>query len=200
MKRHLLRIAHVGAVLIFTGLASTTSADVRDDDLSKGETVWRAGGNVAFSHGGESRREFGSMTLAYERGMSDVVGPGFLRGRLTMNIELIPLLVLSQESTTYAAGVTFMGRHYLRAVGRVRPFITLGIGMLISRDEIPLDVANLNFTPQAGAGIALSDGVRRLYSIEYRFHHLSNGGRVDPNPGINSSLIQFAVTFSRTPR
>lgn len=180
--------------------ASQTTGRSEYSLWNKGDTAWRIGGNFALSHGGSFTRQFGSMSFGIERGMSGVVGPGVLRGRLTANVEILPVFVLSQESTTYAAGFNLLGRHYLEAGGAVRPFITLGIGMLVSNDEIPTGTANLNFTPQIGAGIAVSDAGGRTYTLEYRLHHLSNGGRVDPNPGINSSFVQFAVTFIRPTR
>jgi hypothetical protein len=39
------------------------------------------------------------------------------------------------------------------------------------------------------------DKGRRVYSLEFRLHHISNGGRTEPNPGINSAVFQFAVVF-----
>jgi len=78
----------------------------------------------------------------------------------------------------------------------VRPFITMGAGMILSRDEIPAGAAKLNFTPQAGIGLRWRTSSGRIFTIEYRFQHLSNGSRVDPNPGINSSMIQFGFGLS----
>jgi hypothetical protein len=77
--------------------------------------------------------------------------------------------------------------------------VTLGAGMLVSAEEIPDRVANVNFTPQAGFGVAFSDESRRVYTIEVRLHHISNGGRVEPNPGINSALFQFGILFPAHP-
>ncbi len=114
-------------------------------------------------------------------------------------VEIVPLFLLSQESTAYAAGFNLLGRHYLDRGGRLKPFITLGAGMLISAQEIPDRVANLNFTPQAGVGFLFSDASRRLYSLEIRLHHISNGGRVEPNPGINSVAFQFGILFAGHP-
>jgi len=30
---------------------------------------------------------------------------------------------------------------------------------------------------------------------EYRFHHLSNNGKTETNPGVNTHLISFGVTW-----
>lgn len=178
---------------------NSSAIDLDDENvrLAKGGTAWTVAGNLGLSHGGRFTRKFGSLALGVERGVTDVVGPPWLRGRLAASIELLPAYVLSQESTTYAVGFNLLGRHYLETRGSIRPFITFGAGMLVSEEEIPTGTANLNFTPQLGAGIAVTDVGGHIFTVEYRIHHLSNGGRVDPNPGMNSSLLQFGVTFLR---
>jgi hypothetical protein len=45
----------------------------------------------------------------------------------------------------------------------------------------------------------VSDESRRLYTLEIRLHHISNGGRVEPNPGINSVAFQFGILFAGHP-
>ncbi|HXV63614.1 MAG TPA: hypothetical protein VEK15_23135, partial [Vicinamibacteria bacterium] len=62
-----------------------------------------------------------------------------------MVFELLPLSAFSQDFTTYAVGLNLLGRHYLEAGGRTRPFITLGAGVLASARENPEGAANLNF-------------------------------------------------------
>ena len=165
--------------------------------MAKGNVAWEVAGNVGLSHGGSFTRKFGSLAIGLDRVLTDPVGPGFLRGRLAVHIELLPVCALSQESATYAVGFNLLGRNYLDVRGPLPPFITVGAGMLVSDDAIPTGTANLNFTPQVGLGFAFSDARGRIFTLEYRFHHLSNGGRVDPNPGINSSFVQFGVTFLR---
>lgn len=177
--------------------AAAVVSDFADKDVwfANGTAGWSISGNVGFSHGGPLTRKFGSLTLGIQRGMTGMVGPGWLRGKLTAALEFLPAYVLSQESTTYAVGFNLLARHYFGTRRSVRPFVTFGAGMLVSEDEIPTGTANLNFTPQVGAGIAIMDASDRLLTIEYRLHHLSNGGRVDVNPGINSSVLQFGITF-----
>jgi hypothetical protein len=162
--------------------------------LPRGRTVWGLSGAVGVADGDRAGQS-GSFALDISRTLTDGVGPGWLRGRIGVIVELVPLFVLSQESATYAAGFNLLGRHYLDRGGNLRPFITLGAGMLVSAKEIPDRVANLNFTPQAGLGVMFFDKGRRVYSLEFRLHHISNGGRTEPNPGINSAVFQFAVVF-----
>lgn len=44
-----------------------------------------------------------------------------------------------------------------------------------------------------GVGVDLGD--RRQYSLSYRFEHMSNGGIVQPNQGVNLSELHIAYFF-----
>lgn len=172
-------------------------------ELSKGTVEWGLAGNAAIAHrlwGAAPDREFVSVGMRAGRILSGPRGPGFLRGRLAVNVEVYPLFLMFQESTTYAFTFTLLGRHYLETATRARPFISAGVGLLLSRQDIPPDTTRVNFTPQVGLGIALPDSHRRVYTFEYRLHHISNASLADRNPGINSSYFQFGVTFFRERR
>jgi Lipid A 3-O-deacylase (PagL) len=162
--------------------------------LPKGRVFWGVGGNVGFPTG-DHANAFGSMIVELERVVSDTRGPGWLRGQLGFSVELVPAFLLSEGATAYGAGFNLMGRHYLARGRRLRPFLTLGAGLVVSKEKIPPNVANVNFTPQVGFGYLIADARENVYSVEVRFHHLSNGGLESPNPGINSLLVQFGVRF-----
>jgi hypothetical protein len=182
--------------LILCGSTSSAAAEeATRRSLPKGETFWGMSGAVGTADGSLAG-PWGSIALDISRTLTDTVGPGWMRGRMGVKIELVPLFLLSQESTAYAAGFNLLGRHYLDGGGKLRPFITLGAGMLVSAEEIPDGVENVNFTPQAGLGLLFFDQGPRVYSIELRFHHLSNGKTTEPNPGLNSAVVQFAVLFA----
>jgi Lipid A 3-O-deacylase (PagL) len=163
-------------------------------ELPKGLTMWGLGGNVGFPTGDRSNL-FGTVIIDFERVATDPGGPGWLRGQLGYSIELVPVFLISEGTTAYGAGFNLLGRHYLAAGRAFRPFITLGAGLVVSNEKIPPNVANLNFTPQVGFGYLFSDRLLNVYSLEVRFHHLSNGGLESPNPGINSVVVQFGVRF-----
>jgi len=162
--------------------------------LPKGRTIWGLSGSFGVADGNRAG-SLESVCVVMARTLTNPVGPRWIRGRMGVLVELVPLFLLSQKSTSYAAGFNLLGRHYLDRGGSLRPFLTLGAGMIVSNEEIPERVANLNFTPQAGLGLLFSDKSERVYSAEFRLHHISNGGRVEPNPGINSLVFQFAILF-----
>ncbi|HXV65325.1 MAG TPA: acyloxyacyl hydrolase, partial [Vicinamibacteria bacterium] len=113
-------------------------------------------------------------------------GPGLLRGRLGVDLEILPLFLVFQDSTSYGLSFTLLGQYFFEVTSRFRPFATLGAGFLYSSEEIPRDTSRVNFTPQIGIGVRVPDGKSLLYSFEFRLHHISNADLVQPNPGINS--------------
>jgi hypothetical protein len=185
----------LAAVFLSSSTSTALADDTADPWLPKGRTVWGWSGAFGLADGNRAGQS-GSFSIVMNRNVTNAVGPGWLRGRMGVVVEIVPLFLLSQESTAHASGFNLLGRHYLDRGGSLRPFITLGAGMLVSAQEIPDRVANLNFTPQAGIGFMFSDESRRLYTLEIRLHHLSNGGRVEPNPGINSVAFQFGILFN----
>ncbi len=156
--------------------------------------MWGIGGNMGFPTGDRSQA-FGAAIVGFERVATDPGGPGWLRGQLGFSVELVPMFLISEGQTAYGTGFNLLGHHYLAAGRTFRPFITLGAGLVVSKQKIPEQVSNVNFTPQIGFGYLFVDRQANVYSVEVRFHHLSNGGLVSPNPGINSALVQFGVRF-----
>ncbi len=189
--------------LLFLAPALVSAAEKPEEGpgawMPKGHVEWGLAASYGRSHGSSlPERNQGILAVTYNRGLTGPVGPGFLRGRMGVTVELIPVFLLSQTSSTaYGAGFNLLGRHYLDTHGSVRPFITLGAGMILSEDAIPEGSAKLNFTPQAGLGIRWRTPAGRMVTVEYRFHHLSNASRVQPNPGINSSVVEVGFSFAR---
>jgi Lipid A 3-O-deacylase (PagL) len=193
-----IRSKHCARFLVVSVLVFFSSPAMAEDEsspwLARGRSAWGVGTTFGAADGDRAGQS-GSIGVDVSRILTNTVGPGKLRGRSAVVVELLPLFVLSQDSPTYAVGLNLLGRHYLEAGGRMKPFITLGAGVVASAREIPEGAANLNFTPQIGAGFLFPGHGPHTYSIELRFHHLSNGGRAEFNPGINSVVVRFAVLF-----
>jgi len=186
-------IASVLSGLLTTPVAAGEQGDAAAVPLPRGQMIWGVAGSAGFTTG-DRASGFGAAMVRMDRVVSAPRGPGWFRGQLGYSLEIVPVLVLSQGEATYAAGFNLVGRHYLGSGAR-RPFVTLGAGFLVSADEIPNDATNLNFTPQAGFGFLFTSESGPSYSVELRVHHLSNGGRAESNPGLNSAVVQFGVSF-----
>jgi len=165
--------------------------------LEKGASEWGLTSDLGMAHGiwgGVTDRQFISVGVRFGHVMSGPRGPGGLRGRLALNVEASPLFVMFQEPTTFGFSSVVQGRHYLDVATKLVPFISAGAGLLLTDKKTPPG-ARLNFTPQIGAGVAMEDRGGRVFTIEYRLHHISNASRADENPGINSSVFQFGISF-----
>jgi len=82
---------------------------------------------------------------------------------------------------------------------RLIPFIEAAVGAHLLSNVRFSDLnlsTSLQFGSHIGAGIYL--GKNRMFSLVYRFQHLSNASIKQPNPGIEFHLLQFG--FRITPR
>ena len=79
-----------------------------------------------------------------------------------------------------------------------RPYAILGIGALATKRRIPEESSPINFTPQAGLGVAFNYRNSVEFYVDYRLHHISAGRRTAAgNPGIHSSYLQFSASVVR---
>jgi hypothetical protein len=129
--------------------------------------------------------------------VSGARGPGFLKGNLEISGEFLPVFLVDQGDTTYGASATLLFRHFLSPGSRWRPYVALGFGALATKRGVPEGEARVNFTPQIGLGLSYSIDERFVLYFDYRLHHMSDGGRGNHNPGINSSFLQFSVSIFR---
>jgi hypothetical protein len=81
---------------------------------------------------------------------------------------------------------------------KLQPFVIGHGGYMYSTTPIPTDQAgSFNFTFDLGAGMELYRSKSRSVRIEYRFHHISNHGTAQENPGIDNGLFQVTYSFGR---
>lgn len=76
-------------------------------------------------------------------------------------------------------------------------YTDLGIGVMLSTDDVPEDGSSFNFTPRAGLGFtrALSQDTRLLIGL--RWSHISNGRLWgdDDNPGSDAAMLHVGVIW-----
>ena len=170
------------------------------DSIQKGSTELALLGGFGIAHeiwDGVGDIRFFLMGARVAHVVSGPRGPGFLRGNLEVSGEFLPVFLVDQGDTSYGASATLLARHFFAPGSRGRPYVVLGFGVLGTADEVPEGQTRLNFTPQIGLGFAYSLDERFVFYFDYRIHHISNGGRKQPNPGINSSAFQFSVSVLR---
>jgi hypothetical protein len=76
-------------------------------------------------------------------------------------------------------------------------FTGIGVGIFLFDDRFPNDEGTLlNVTIDASIGYKFRITESNYFSISYRFHHLSNAGRGNANPGIDSNMFVFRYSTS----
>jgi hypothetical protein len=136
--------------------------------------------------------------VSWGRVLTEPVGPGILRGRFAWAVEGVP--VFAQVAPTDTAGVglsPIVWRWNFQPRGRVAPFAELAGGLLWTGDPVPDRTTNLNFTAHIGVGLRYFLQSRRALVLGYRFHHISNGNRLERNPGVNGHVFMVGVSFVR---
>jgi lipid A 3-O-deacylase len=178
--------------------ASTAAGTV----LEIGAGEWMVRGGPAFGvvvfHSAPGHKYWLS-SVSWGRVLSRPVGPGLLRGRFQWAIELVPLFSQYTPNGTWGLGVTpLTWRWNFDSRGKVAPFAELAGGLLWTRDAVPPDTTRSNFTAHASSGLRYFVAPGRAFVASYVFHHVSNGNRLERNPGVNAHAVQ--VGFSVFPQ
>ena len=139
-------------------------------------------------------------TVHLGRVMTNQRGRGPLAGNFELLVEISPLLLLHQPQRTFglAASPLHMRWNFGPMRGHpLRVFAEASGGIVYTSRAVPVRTTAFNFIDQAGFGMRLERNPRSAWLLGYRFQHISNGGRVKPNPGANFNLVYAGVSFLR---
>jgi Lipid A 3-O-deacylase (PagL) len=137
-------------------------------------------------------------SLSWGRIMSRPVGPGVLRGRFQWAVEVVPLFAQYAPGDTFGVGVTPLAwRWNFDPRGRLAPFAELAGGLLFTLDPVPAALAKANFTAHISYGVRYFFRPTQALVFGYEFHHISNGNRLEKNPGVNAHVLQAGVSLMR---
>lgn len=100
---------------------------------------------------------------------------------------------------TFAQAFSPLGFQYSIATHhRVQPFIIGTLGYMYSSRPIPLSNAEaFNFAFDFGPGLEIYRGNKRSIAVECRFHHFSNRGTAQANPGVDNLMYKLSYSFGR---
>ena len=161
------------------------------------EWAWTTGGGARIA-GGAREGNFWATQLRWGRVLTAPHGPGILRGTLEYAFEVVPALVMVQSETLFGGGVNPLVLQYnFTRSGRLVPFLQAGGGMLFTTQDVPAGTAQFNFTPQGGIGVYWLRGARTSAVFGVRYHHISNAGRIQPNPGHNALYFYTGISWWR---
>jgi lipid A 3-O-deacylase len=138
----------------------------------------------------------GSLDIG--RIMTGQVGHGPLAGQFEFLLEITPVLLVYQPSHAFGLATSPLHMRWNLAPGhRLRPFTEVSGGIVFTNEPVPARTTRFNFIDQAGFGLRWETSARLALLAGYRFQHISNAGRVKPNPGVNFNLVYGGVTLLR---
>ena len=198
-----MRLAAALSVLLCLGVTASTEAQelAPTPILDVGSTEWMVTGGPALGvvvfHSAEGHKYF-LQSLSWGRILSGPRGPGVLRGRFEWSVEFIPVFGQYEPENTYGVGVTpLLWRWNFEPRGQVVQFAELAGGALWTRDPVPEETTTANFTAHVSYGVRYFFGPHTAAVAAYRFHHISNGNRLERNPGVNAHVLLVGVSLVR---
>lgn len=142
-----------------------------------------------------SDHQIAMASLAIGRVMAG--GPG--KGSLELLVDVTPFFQIRQPDVVRGWSVApLFVRWNLPAIGQsARAFAEVSGSMLFTNAPVPVRTTTFNFMDQAGFGVRIAENRSRAWVMGYRFQHISNAGRVKPNPGANFNFVYLGVSFLR---
>ena len=169
--------------------------------LVVGSSEWMVAAGPAFgavvAHSAPGHKYFRS-SVSWGRVLAEPWGPGVLRGRFEWAIEVVPLFAQFNPDETLGVGVTpVTWRWNFDPRGKVSPFLEVAGGLLWTGEPVPPQTTAANFTAHASYGIRYFYRSRQALVIAYLFDHISNGNRLERNPGVNAHTVQVGLSLMR---
>lgn len=139
--------------------------------------------------------------LRYGWILTDLHGPGILRGRFEYAVDVVPAFwVFEPQGTAYGFVVDPIGLKWdFRQRRRFVPYLELSSGPLFTTRDVPPGISRWNFASGAGTGLYFLTG-KFAWSAEFRFMHISDAGLTRPNPGLNTAQVRVGFSVFRPRR
>lgn len=181
--------------------APADPAEPLEPVFAVGSSEWMITGGPAFSvvvFHSSPEHKYLLTALSWGKILSRALGPGVLRGRFEWAIEVVPLFAQYSPGDTFGVGVTpLTWRWNFDPHGKVAPFAELAGGLLFTRDPVPPELARANFTAHVSYGVRYFFRPYQAFVLGYQFHHISNGNRLEKNPGVNAHVVQVGLSLMR---
>lgn len=159
------------------------------------QPAWHLFAGSGESHPGwgdtKERVETGDLILRYQRPQAQTNGSGWYRNRRSVLIEGAYHHLKSPDEPPMF-GLYFLSCWSFEADKTLQPYLLVGGGGVYTQAEIPGTSSRLKGSYQAGVGLTWRL-LQTAVSLEYRFHHLSNGGIEEPNDPLNSAKILLGL-------
>jgi hypothetical protein len=199
-------------ILLIAWRPLTTGAQLGETPhaAARHSTEWAFTTGAAFDlPGGVQGGEFWTIQLRWGKVLTPPIGPGFLRGTLEYAFEVVPAIILREtrlavnvaplaRGTVFGGGINpFYWQYNFISHPRLIPYINFGGGLLFTTKDFPAETSSFNFTPQGGAGVYWVTRPGRALNVGVRYHHASNAGHADANPGHNALYFYAGYSWWR---
>jgi hypothetical protein len=110
-----------------------------------------------------------------------------------------PIYAVYGREDTYAAAVTPLGARITAFPRwRLRPSVSLDLGFIVSRQDIPVDQSDrFNYLFSFGPGLEFFTYNKTSWRVEYIYRHMSNAGQGDQNPGVDQGVVRVTISLHR---
>ena len=129
-----------------------------------------------------------------------VMAGGPRKGNLELLVDVTPFFQVRWPDVVRGWSVApLFVRWNLPAIGNsdVRVFGEGSSSLLFTAEPVSVSTTTFQFMEQAGFGVRFGESHGRAWLVGYRFQHISNGGRVEPNPGANFNFVYLGLSFLR---
>jgi len=182
-------------LLAFIAWSPGFAGDNPDDQEKFPSNNWQLLIGAGSSHPGwgttREKVETTDIILRYQRPQIKTRGESWYLNRKSVLVE-IPLTLLREPDEPAMIGFTMNVNWTFIAGRQFQPFIFVGGGPVYTKAQIPGTSSSLKGSYQAGIGLDFKVGKTGL-SLEYRYHHLSNGGFKEPNDPLNSDKFLLGI-------
>jgi len=190
-------IAHTlvfGLLLTVLGMPKSSCAFEAEDPVASWSFL--VGYAVSHTNWGDSHVHVESVDLVarYAYPITRRIGRGWYEGYHSLQIE-IPFHLVVDPDFAPMYGVSFQGCWTFTGWPQGRPYVFAGGGPLYSEADIDGMGGELNGNYQFGFGYLITWKKGRKIHLEYRWHHISNGGSEEPNDPVNSSRVLVGIRF-----
>ena len=147
-----------------------------------------------FRANGDHRLTMASLSI----GRVMAGGPG--KGNLELLVDVAPFIQVNQPDSVrgWSLSPLFI-RWNFPAIGPRGPriFGEVSGSLLFTSAPVPVRTTTFNFRDEAGFGVRFEGSRSLAWLVGYRFQHISNAGRVKPNPGANFNFLYMGISFLR---
>lgn len=194
-----MRIAVHFSLFFFLLLSITLqidSAQAAEFTISKGKFGFLVGYGQSFPGWGQTTQQVETIDLVprYNHIIFDELGYRWFKGYHSILLEA-PIHIVMSPKVSSMIGVNFLACYTFTSIATMRPYLFGGGGPVYSFGEISGMGADLNGNYQIGIGLEYPMPQNYNLLFEFRYHHISNGGREKPNEPLNSCKFLVGMTF-----